>query len=153
MDTNYLKILDKVDFAFSDIESLFNKVQLEKKSFENRQAYYIVENLLEYLDRAKDRLKRISFPAIEGWLQEQDNNKFELIRIETDRSIGYQFSCGSYLEVWNDEEKQWEAGRVEHTTKYGNTGYYFVCSDMDNPFLYTGMKARVRREHSCKEDK
>lgn len=92
------------------------------------------------------QLKRLSLPAIEGKLQEQENEKFELIRNDNGKSIGYQFSCGSYLEVWNDEEKEWQAGRVEHTTKNGHSGYYFVCSDMENPFLYTGMKARVRKE-------
>jgi hypothetical protein len=146
MDTNYLEILDKVTLELSDIEDLYKKTQSAEKSFENREANQIVDNLISTLDRFRDRLKRISLPVVEGRLQEQENNKFNLIRSGTSKSIGYNFSCGSYLEVWDNEEKEWQSGSVEHTTKNGQTGYYFINSDMGNPFLYTGMKARVRKD-------
>lgn len=84
---------------------------------------------------------------IEGKLQEDtDGEKFELIRSDTGRGLGWQFSCSDYLEAWDDEEKEWRAGRVEHTARNGYTGYYFHNSDMEHPFLYTGMKVRIRQE-------
>lgn len=147
MNINYLKILDKVTYAKSDIEKLYSEAQkADEKSFEDREAYIIVENFLENLDIVEHRLKRLSLPTVEGQLQEdKELGKFELIRFDTGKSIGWQFSCGDYLEVY-DDDGEWYQGRVEHTTKNGTTGYYFYNSDLNHPFLCTGMRCRIRRE-------
>lgn len=145
MNTNYLKILDKVIFAKDDIDKLWQTA--ENKTFEDKEACHMVENLIDQLDTALYKLKRLSWPAIEGKLQEDpEREKFELIRSDTGKGIGWQFSCGSYIEVM-DDDGQWYPGRVEHTTKNGCTGYYFCNADMDSPFLYTGMKVRIRKEN------
>lgn len=147
MNNSYLRALGKLTLAKSDIEKLWEDGQTEGKSFEDKQAYYILESIIEELDTAAYKLKRYSLPAIEGKLQEdKDREKFELIRNDTGRGLGWFFSCGDYLEVWDDEEKEWYPGRVEHTTREGTKGYYFHNSDLGHPFLYTGMKARVRKE-------
>jgi len=147
MDINYLKIIDKLSFAKSDIEDLFEKGQSGEKGFENRQAYYIVENILEELDTAFYKLKRFSSPAIEGRLQEDTGlERFELIRKDNGKSLGWFFSCGDYLEVYDPESEEWYTGRVEHTTRDGQKGYYFYNRDLDNPFLCTGMVCRVRKQ-------
>lgn len=147
MNSSYLKALDKLTFAKSDIERLWEEGQKEGKSFEDKRAYYILENIIESLDTAVYKLKRYSWPAIEGkLLEDKEREKFELIREDNGKSIGYMFSCADYLEVYDQDTGEWYAGRVEHTTRDGRTGYYFYCSDLDNPFLYTGMRARVRKE-------
>jgi hypothetical protein len=147
MDINYLKIIDGLSFAKSDIEGLFEKAQSGEKGFENRQAYHIVENILGDIDTALYKLKRYSSPAIEGILQEdRERKKFELIRNDNGKSLGWFFSCGDYLEVYDRESEEWYTGRVEHTTREGQKGYYFFNNDLDNPFLYTGMVCRVRKQ-------
>lgn len=80
--------------------------------------------------------------VIEGTLREAENGKFELFD-EMGEYIKY-FSCGSPIECYVEYEgkKQWIDGRVEYTTRNGESGYYFVGAD--KPFLYTGMRARVR---------
>ncbi len=147
MNTSYLKAIDKITLAYSDINRLWEDGQLVCKSFEDKEAYAILEDLLERMDMAAYRLKRFASPAIEGKLQEDPvRKKFELIQSDTGKGVGYQFSCGDYLEIWDDEEKEWRAGRVEHTSRDGYAGYYFFCPGMGNPFLYTGMKARIRQK-------
>ena len=110
--------------------------------FENQKAYRIIENLLEKTLDAEETIKRLSLQAIEGKLEEQSHGKFRLIT-NNGNSIGYELSCGSYLEVFSFGE--WYVGRVEHKTTNGKKGYYFCNNDLEHPFLYTGMVARVRR--------
>lgn len=143
MNVNYRKILDKVIFAKQDIEKLWQEA--ESKTFEDKHAYRIAENLVDQLETVIHRLERLTMPVIEGKLREDpEREKFELIRSDTGKGIGWQFSCGDYIEV-KDDEGEWHPGRVEHTTRDGCTGYYFCNYDMDNPFLNTGMKARIRK--------
>lgn len=147
MNINYLKALDKLTFAKTDIENLWLEGQKEGKSFEDRQAYYILENIIDSIDSAAYKLKRFSLPAIEGkLLEDTDREKFELIRQDNGSGLGWFFSCGDYLEVYDQDTGEWYTGRVEHTTRDGITGYYFCNAYLGNPFLYTGMRARVRKE-------
>lgn len=151
MNTSFLKALDKLTYAKADIEQLWEEgqkqIRREGKYFEDRQAYYILQNAIENLDTAIYKLKRYTWPAIEGKLREdKERNKFELIREDNGKGLGWFLSCGDYLEVYDEENRDWFPGRVEHTTRDGITGYYFYCSDLENPFLYTGMKARIRKE-------
>lgn len=50
------------------------------------------------------------------------------------------------FEVYDQETREWYPGRVEHTTRDGYTGYYFYNSELESPFLHTGMKVRIRKE-------
>lgn len=147
MNINYLKALDKLNFTKSDIEKLWEEAQKpNEKSFENGQAYCIIENIMESLDMAVYKLKRLSLPVKQGRLVEDTSRgKFDLIQDNGRDLGGWLFSCGDYLEVLGDDG-EWYSGRVEHTSRNGQTGYYFYNSELDHPFLYTGMKARVRRE-------
>jgi hypothetical protein len=146
MNINYFKCLDKLNNAKSDIENLWEQAQLSNtKSFEDKQAYHLIENILESLDTAYYKLHRLSLPTIEGKLKEDtQTGKFELIENETGKGMGWQFSCGSYLEVFGDDG-EWYPGRVEHTTRDGYKGYYFYNCELEHPFLYTGLRARTRR--------
>lgn len=142
MNINYLKIIDNLSITKSDIEALLEGREAEQ-SFEDSAAYNIVENIIESLDKAIDRLKRYSLPTIEGKLiEDKERNKFELVR-DNGKGLGWFFSCGDYLEVFNDGE--WYSGNVEHTTRNDYTGYYFYNSDLQHPFLYEGMRVRIRR--------
>lgn len=148
MNSNYLKALDKLNFAKSDIEKLIEEGHKAGNSFEDKQAYRILEAIIEKIDDAAYRLKRFSLPCIEGkLLEDKDREKFELIRKDNGNGLGWFFSCGDYLEVFDKETGEWYPGRVEHTTKDGVTGYYFCCSYMDDPFLYTGMVCRIRKQY------
>lgn len=145
MNINYLKALDKLNFTKSDVENLWEEAQKSKENgFENKQAYYIIENILEDLATAVHKLKRLSLPVEEGRLfEDSERGKFELVK-NNGKSVGWFFSCGDYLEVfWDDGE--WYPGRIEHTTRNGQSGYYFYNSELGHPFLYSGMKARTRR--------
>ena len=82
---------------------------------------------------------------IQGRLQEQSNGKFELIRGEG-KGLGYDFSCGSAIEVWDDNLKIWETGRVEGRQVNGTNVYYFYNKRMEHPSLYTGMLVRISQE-------
>lgn len=147
MNIHYLKALDKLTFAKSDIEKLWEEGQKSGKSFEDKQAYSILESIIERIDIAAHTLKRYSWPAIEGKLQEDgERKKFELIRQDTGKGLGWFFSCADYLEVYDQDSGEWYSGRVEHTTRDGYTGYYFYCTDLGHPFLYTGMVCRIRKE-------
>jgi len=151
LNTSYLKALDKLTFAKADVERLWEEgqeqVRNEGKTFEDRQAYYILENIIENLDTAIYELKRYTLPVIEGkLLEDKELGKFELIREDNGKGLGWLFSCGDYLEVYDQEYKDWYPGRVEHMTRNGTTGYYFYCNTLKHPFLYTGMKVRIRRK-------
>jgi hypothetical protein len=113
------------------------------KGFENRRAYRVIEKLKDEIETALHELEYISMPAIEGKFREMDNEKFELV----DQRGKYitHFSCGSRVEVYDPDEDKWHIGRVEHRMDNDGQGYYFVCGVMGNPFLYTGMRARIRR--------
>lgn len=143
MDANYLKILDKITFFKADIEKLYNAAT-NTNSFENRKASIFIENIIEQLGDAEYTLKRLSKPTIEGKLQENTElEKFEFIRKDNGKGLGWYFTCSNYLEVKGDDG-EWYSGRVEHTTRDGNTGYYFYNTELGHPFLYTGMVARIR---------
>lgn len=145
MDINYLKALDKLSFSKAEIERLWEEAQKQGKSFEDKQAYNILENIIGEMEAAVDRLKRYSLPTIEGKLREMDNGKFELLD-DSGKYITY-FSCGSMIECYcydeYEEENRWFSGRVEYKSENDQRGYYF--SGADRPFLYTGMRARIRR--------
>lgn len=147
MNSNYLNASERLERAKTDIKSLWEEGQNDNKGFENKQAYRILENIIENMDTAVYKLKRYSMEAIEGELLEDSYlDKFELIRNDNGKGIGYSFSCGDYLEVFDNESGEWYAGRVEHTTRNGVTGYYFYCNELGHPFLYGGLRARVRRD-------
>lgn len=147
LGNSYQKSLMKLQLLQTDLEALLEEGLKETKSFENKVAGRIIENLLEHIGDAAYKLKRYSKKPIEGKLQEDPVlEKFELIRRDTGKEIGWYLSCGSYLEVYDQETQEWYTGRVEHTIRGKQKGYYFVCHDLDDPFLYSGMIARVRIE-------
>lgn len=136
MDISYLKAIDRVKFAAADIQKLLETAPV--KTFEDKQAYSIFESLSADLQSAISTAERFARPAIEGKLQEMGSGKFELVS-GSGKSIAC-FSSGSPLEVFSQEEGKWFSGRVEHKNSY----YYFYCTDLDHPALFTGMKARIR---------
>lgn len=114
------------------------------RDFENKRAYTAIEKLKDDMELALYELKYISKPVIEGKLSEMEYGKFELIN-RSGESVAI-FSCGSRIEVYDPEEAEWHIGRVEHGKQLENDteGYYFCCHAAGNPYLYTGMRARIR---------
>lgn len=144
MNVNYLKALDKLRSAKSYLEGLFKTApegDWDEMSFDDRKAYHILENIVDDLEKAVNKLEYFSLPVIEGVLEEDTyRQKFDLIRDDNGEGLGYQFSCGSSLEVYDNDNKTWCAGRVEHS----DGRYYFYNSSLEHPALYTGMRVRVR---------
>jgi hypothetical protein len=149
MYSGYLKAMNKLNSVKNDIEQLLDEGLKETaQSFEDKKAQRILENVLDEIAAAASSIKRYSLPTIEGKLMEDmERNKFELIRQDNGKGLGWYFSCGVSLEIYDEESMEWYSGRVEHTTKDGQTGYYFYCHDLDGPFLYSGMRARIRRDN------
>lgn len=50
------------------------------------------------------------------------------------------FSCGFPVEIFNEEEDEWQSGRIEHT----DGEYYFYNYDDNNLKLYKDMRVRIR---------
>jgi len=142
MDERYLRFKNKLSAIVSEAKDIVDKES--PKDYENKQAYRIANQIYDEVDVLLDKLEYLSKPAIEGKLREMDNEKFELV--SAGKYISY-FSCGSRIEVYDPEEKEWHLGRVEHRSGQDGSGYYFFCRSMGNPFLFTGMQARIRRDY------
>ena len=50
----------------------------------------------------------------------------------------YYWTCGDYMELYDEEQGEWLTGRVEH----GEFDYYWT-NDVDTMSLHNGMIARV----------
>ncbi len=113
--------------------------QAPSTTFEDEMICRKLEGLVEKMDDVVYAIEHYSKPTREGTLRNREDGKFDLID-DGGKSIDY-FSCGSSIEceLEYDGELEWFAGRVE----YRDGGYYFYGAD--KPYLYTGMKARIRR--------
>jgi hypothetical protein len=134
MDVNYLNARDKISSLKSYLEGMLDKADY-KSSMENRSCYSEIERLTEELDDVIRSIEYYSRPVEEGRLIELSNGRFEIC----DREL----HSGSALEVYDEEESEWVAGRVEHRRGSDGEGYYFYGLD-NKPFLFEGMKARIR---------
>jgi hypothetical protein len=133
-----------------DFENLKEKLEKlidypPKGGFEEKIVYSDCQNVIDKLQDAICDIEHYSKPVAEGKPRKMGNDKFELIN-----SKGMQirhFSCGSSIEcmVEIEGEKLWASGRVEYTSKDDYEGYYFYCRAAGHPFLYDGMKARIRK--------
>jgi hypothetical protein len=143
MNEVYKRLQNKLEALISEAHNILDTES--PKSFEDKQAYRLVQNLMDELDGVNDRIKYIALPAIEGKLRENDSGKFELFD-KTGKYVTY-FSCGSRIEICDPDDGTWYLGRVEHKCEDGRRGYYFCGSCFGAPFLYNGMRARIRREY------
>lgn len=134
MDVNYLNAKDKIHSLKNQLERIIDKA--DYKGMENNECYRLLERLTEELEDAERSINYYSQPVKEGRLIELDNGRFEICDKE--------LTCGSSVEIYDEEEAEWIAGRVEHTTRDGQSGYYFYGS-YNKPFLYKGMRARIRK--------
>lgn len=112
-----------------DIEKLINIDKI--KTLEDKQVCCLFESILEDMKCITLKIEYYSKDPVTGVLYELPNGHFEI--------QGHELTCGSFLEVFSKEYGEWFTGRVEYNDKY-----YFYCSDLDNPALYTGMEARIR---------
>ncbi len=95
---------------------------------ENYRPMDVVDNLVGFLKQ-----------RVEGRLELNCYNRYEL--------DGYEFTCGSYIEVFvddpDDEDYGWNFGRVEHGGVFG--GYYFFnMTGYEHRELEPGMRAAYR---------
>lgn len=145
-DENYLKAEDTINQARYRLKKLLENSST--KGLENSTAYREIEYILEMMEDTEKSLEYLSKPTKEGKLIESDGGKFYIVY--DDGTESYLLSCGNNIEVYlkedleEDVEEGWHIGRVEHTTRNGQEGYYFYGAN--KPFLYHGMRARKRIE-------
>lgn len=141
MDVKYSIARDEMSLLKTKLKKVLNEAPYE--GFENKIAYQKIEELLEQIDSAISEIDQFSKPAVEGILRKNDLGRYELID-SNGSYIGY-FTSGSPIECFVDfgGELDWVAGRVEHRRKDGQADYYFYGAD--NPFLFEGMRARIRK--------
>ena len=144
MNINYSKAKDEMRSLKGNLDKVLQDAPA--KSFEDGIAFRSLENIIEQLDTAIWKIEHFSKTVVEGRLHEMENGKFELI--DSNGESVRSFSCGNAIECFVEYEgdMQWFSGRVEHTTKNGIAGYYFYFPDADNPFLYEGMRSRIRKD-------
>lgn len=144
----YTKHLKNISTLAEELNSTLDKLPgcSDDETMEETEIRYALNHAAEKLNDAKIAIEHFSKPAKEGHLRENSSGKFEIDFKKGDSS--YPLSCGNDLEVYLEEDPEknieagWYAGRVEHTTMNGQTGYYFYGPG--KPFLYSGMKARQR---------
>lgn len=129
MNINYIKAFNKLKFTMIDMEKMIKNGS--EKSFEDKQICLLFENLLEDVRLLTHKIEYYSKTPISGVIRELPNGHFEI--------RGHELTCGSSLEIFSERYGEWFPGRVEYDNKY-----YFYCSDLGNPALYTGMEARIR---------
>lgn len=138
MHINYLIARENISSLKKELEKLIDSAP--SNTFEDRKGSLALENAIKSLDSCTKSIDRFSAPTIEGKLKEYANTqKFELIKNDG-QGVGWLFGCSSLLEVYSDKYEDWFAGSVENN---GNS-YYFKSISLENPMLYTGMKARIR---------
>jgi len=103
-------------------------------SEEDKEAYYILEDIISRLESAANSIEYLKAPPKEGRLREESNGKFYIEY--KDGTSGYLLSCGNRLEIRDGD--QWQIGRVE-----AKNGKYYFYGDT-KPNLYEGMEARTR---------
>ncbi len=126
-------IADLIEKLKGELENALETSDFKK--IKGSEVYSSIENLIQDIDKTAETLihfTRSERSENEGYLVRRDDGGFEL--------CGKTLNCGDYLELWNDELGQYEAGTVEHNGK----DYYFCNSDMEDPVLQSGIKARSR---------
>lgn len=119
----------------------------ENETMEEKMIRESIENVVEKLRDLEHTMEYFSKPTKIGYLRENSTGKFEIDFDNGENS--YPLSCGNRLEVYYEDSycdegnpKDWYAGRVEYQLRNGQSGYYFYGPG--KPFLYNGMKVRVR---------
>jgi hypothetical protein len=143
----YTKFLSEISSLAEKLDNaLDNLPDCDKETMEEEEIRDALYRAAEKLNDAKYAIEHFSKPAEEGYLKENSYGKFEINFAKGGTS--YPLSCGSSLEVYLQEnieagiEEGWHAGRVEHTSRDGKSGYYFYGPG--KPFLYDGMRVRTR---------
>lgn len=145
LDKNYVKVESIVNDARYKLSKLLDSCTSE--GVENREAYWSIENLISKLEDVENELQYLNKPVKEGKLiEDKECGKFYIAY--KDGSESYLLGCGNSIEVYlqrdleGDVEEGWHIGRVEHTSRDGQSGYYFYGAN--KPFLYSGMVVRKR---------
>jgi hypothetical protein len=139
LDKKYIAALDIISKAKSELQEIVDR-GAPTDTFEDHEAYYELQNLLDKLTDSKADLEYLNTPAKEGVLAEDKRNGIFYIRYD-DGTDSYHFKSECAIEAYIDGEWFW--GRVEHKTVDDKKGYYFF-GHPDEPFLYDGMRVRKR---------
>lgn len=133
MNNQYREARQIIEEARRELDSILAK-EPGTKGEENKEAYFLLEDLAERLSRSRDYLDYLNAPTKEGVLRESESGKFYVEF--TDGAESHLLSCGNSLELLLDDE--WIIARVEAK----NGKYYFYNGD--KPYLSEGMRARLR---------
>jgi len=135
MNRVYKQATEVIRGARIDIESILDAPGVDNKTAEDREAYSLLNDIMERMTIAEGFLEYLQKPTEEGTLEEDPLRRKFYVSFDNGKE-GHMLSCGSPLELLIDEE--WEIGRVE--AKDGN--YYFYGEG--RPYLCKGMRARIR---------
>lgn len=132
MNKEYIKALSIAEKTLREINKIYENV--DNYEFEDIKACQAIERFKEEIESFTSEIRHYSKDIKEGSLTLASNGRYSLNDIE--------LTCGYPLEVYNSEHQGWEAGKVEHSSKYG--GYYFYNYDGSHKPLFDGMKVRIR---------
>ncbi len=132
MDKEYLMAVSIAEKTLSDMQKIQAKAPY--KGMEDSKGCNVLENIINELESFIGEVKHYSRETREGYLKVGSNDRYSINNTE--------LTCSYPIEVYNSEYNQWEAGRIEHNSKYG--GYYFYNHDGSHVPLFDGMKARLR---------
>ncbi len=139
MDPKYIKAMDIARKTKEQLQAI-NETQDTTDTEELiLEAYKTIERLIESLDEAEKDINYLTGERKEGVLVY--NNDTERFYILFTDSNDRELSCGNTLEL--HYQNKWHIGRVEHTRRGEEEGYYFY-SDLHKPFLKAGMRVRKR---------
>ena len=109
----------------------------DNETLEETKIRHALFKAQEALEEVKNKIEYFSMQTKEGHLQKEMNDRF-VVRFN-DGTSSDELHCGAPLELYISDRdfKGWVASRVEFSDDY-----YLVM--MDNYYLCTGMKARLR---------
>ena len=132
-----LKVLEEIENSISKLKDRYGSLPEEfEYNYDDPEEKYqhdTVRSVVSKLDEVQKQIKWMSKSVIaEGILVKNNNNPYEIQGTEI------EFSSGSPLDVWNNEWKQWETSRIEHSGE----DYYIVSFGKNKPI--SGLKVRKK---------
>lgn len=132
MNKDYLTAVSIAEKTLSDMHRIQAKAPY--RGMEDSKGCNALENIISELESFVGEVKHYSRETREGYLKIDSNDRYRINDTE--------LTCGYPMEIYKEEYKEWEAGRVEFSSNYD--GYYFYNYDGSHVPLFEGMKARIR---------
>lgn len=134
------KILNVAESFEDKLEIILkNSTEQEKVDEDEKSIIKETEYFSEKIGDFISKIRYYSLPTKKGILEIDDMFGKYYVRYD-DGKESNDLSCGTSLEIYDEDWEEWIAGRVEHD------GEYYFYGHKDKPRLYVGMKVRKRIE-------